>query len=419
MNELIFNPKLSKQQKYLIAVSGGPDSMALFSEVFKSGYKIVVAHINYKMRKSADNDQKLVESYCKKNKIKLFTKTRREETTGNFQNWAREYRYDFFKQVYDKEKCNALLIAHHQDDKIETYIMKKQRPAIYSSVSLQDTSIIKGMNVIRPLLNYSKTDLVDYCSVNNIKYNIDESNLEKKYYRNKIRIEIINKLTEKSRKKYLLMIKKDQEKLDKSIDNFNNEYKLIVTDKTLKLELFEKLAAINKQKALYKFIIDNSSLNPRVLSKERLTELSNQLESAKPNLSIKLSTDLYLVKSYKSVKISNQIQQKPFSYRINNLKKKIFDEFVIKDNGEPLTGIHILKQDYPLTIRSFKSTDKINIKGGHKLVSRLFIDKKIPRYARPSVPVVLNAKGEILLISKLYVKPERKRLQSNLFVVKY
>jgi tRNA(Ile)-lysidine synthetase-like protein len=419
MTKLIFKPKLNKLDKYLVAVSGGPDSMALLSELFSNDYNIVVAHVNYKKRKSADRDQKLVQEFCKKRKIKLFIKTRKEKVEGNFQSWAREYRYNYFKEIYLKEKCSALLTAHHQDDKIETYIMKKQRPAIYNSVSLHDKTIIKEMNVIRPLLEHSKNDLINLCKERNVKFGTDETNQETKYSRNKIRNEVIEKLTVKSREKYLKKIEIDENKLAKSISKSNEEYKLVVDSKTIKLGIFNKLKAINKVMTLYKFLVDNSRVDPRLLSKDRLSSLAKQLNSSKPNLNIKVTENVFIIKSYDKATLSEKVDIHSFSYKIRNTKNSNFKEFKIQSSGDALEGVHVLKQDFPLTIRSYKSGDKIVIKNGHKLVNRLFIDKKIPQILRPSIPVVVNVKGEILLISKLYVKPERKRLQSNLFVVKY
>lgn len=418
MKQLIFKPSLNKNKKYLVAVSGGPDSMALISALNESKFNLIVVHVNYQMRKSASDDQNLVTNYCKKNNIRLYFKLRTESVEGNFQSWAREYRYNFFKEIYLKEKCDVLLTAHHQDDKIETYIMKQQRPAFYDSPSLQEQAIIKGMQVIRPLLNYKKQDLISYCNAKSVNFNHDETNFESKYIRNKIRNTIIANLNDKSRKKYLKDISFAQSKHEKINAKFLKDYLGVIKDKAINVTAFNKLKLDDKVKSLYKFIVVSSSVNPSALSFKRLESISKQVVSAKPNLVIKLDASSYLIKSYKSLTIANSLNEQKFSYVLNKLVFKQFKEFKLSKDGLSLQGVHIYKNDLPLTIRSYQSGDKVVIKNGHKQLARLFIDAKVAKNIRYSIPVVLNAKGEILLVSNYYVNPERKRLQNSVFVIK-
>ncbi len=104
----------------LLAVSGGPDSMALLNDYKKS--KVVVAHINYKKRADSDIDQKIVEDFCAKYEIPCEVLVVTKECVGNFQKWARDIRYEYFKKIYQKYDCKKLLVAHHLDDFIETAI---------------------------------------------------------------------------------------------------------------------------------------------------------------------------------------------------------------------------------------------------------------------------------------------------------
>ena len=418
MKQLTFKPNLNKSKKYIVAVSGGPDSMALVASLVASKINIVVAHVNYKMRKSADDDQKLVVDFCKKHNIKIFSKVRNENTVGNFQSWAREYRYDFFKEIYIKEKCDALLTAHHQDDKIETFIMKQQRPAIYDSPSLQESNAIKNMNVIRPLLNYKKSDLIDYCNFNKINYNNDETNLDSKYERNRIRNTIIKNMTINTREKYLNEIEIAQKKHEESQLKFSKEYNAILKNNEIDVSLFSSLSNESKVKALYKFIVNSSSIQPNLLSFKRLNNISRQILSAKPNLKVKISDIVFLMKSYNTISITKDSNEIKFEAVLKHITFKKYKEFKISKTGLRLEGVFIDKKDLPLTIRSYQSGDKVVIKNGHKQVSRLFIDAKVAKNERTSIPVVLNAKGEILLVSNYYVNPERKRLQSNVFVIK-
>jgi tRNA(Ile)-lysidine synthetase-like protein len=418
MNKLTLVSKLNKKHKYLVAVSGGPDSMALIFELVSSNFNVVVVHVNYKKRDSAHDDQKLVTTFCKKYKIKLYTKSPSEQPRGNFQSWARTFRYNFFKKIYEKEQCNGLLVAHHQDDKIETYLLKKNRPAIYANSSLPNESLVFGMKVYRPLLNYRKDDLVNYCKINNIKFNIDETNTKSIYSRNKIRNDIILKLTEKQRQNYLRLIELEQKKIEAETKDFENKYQKIFNYNQIDIAGFNKLKQSFKIRALYKFITNLTSINPSLLSFKKLNDYVKQFSTNKPNISIKIGHWIYLTKSYNSLQITSSNTQTGFSYVITKLAPKKFKEFCLEKNGEANQGIHVLPSDFPLVVRSYQSSDRISLKNGHKFVKRLFIDKKVPQYLRMQIPLLVNAQGEILLVSKYYVNPQRKRLQSNLFVVK-
>jgi tRNA(Ile)-lysidine synthetase-like protein len=278
--------------------------------------------------------------------------------------------------------------------------------------------MIKNMLVIRPLLNYRKSELIDYCNNNNIRFNNDESNLDPKYQRNKIRNTIINNMSLNTREKYLKEIALAQLRHDTKQLKFISEYNKIIKNSLIDVSLYSHLSNENKIKSLYKFIAANSSVKPNLLSSKRLNNISNQILSIKPNLKIKINDSFFLVKSYNSLSISSNTRESEYKYVIKQLSFKKFNEFKISKTGLRLEGVFIDKSDLPLTIRSYRPEDKVVIKDGHKQVSRLFIDSKVAKNIRSSIPVVVNIKGEILLVSNYYVNPERKRLQSNVFVVK-
>jgi tRNA(Ile)-lysidine synthase len=296
--------------------------------------------------------------------------------------------------------------------------MKQLRPAFYDSPSLQEQVMIKDMKVIRPLLNHTKEELINYCKTKLVSFNHDETNFDTKYYRNKIRKTIVKDLTLKTREKYLKEIAIAESEHKKITAKFNKDYASITKDKSINISAFQKLNLNTKIKSLYKFIITDSSIKPNSLSFSRLESISKQIDSVKPNLVTKVGDSSYLIKSYNSLKLVNSLQETKFKYVLEKVVFKKYKEFKLVKEGHILQGVHIAKTDLPLTIRSYQSGDKVVIKNGHKQVSRLFIDAKVDKNLRSSIPVVVNAKGEILLVSNYYVNPERKRLQNTLFVIK-
>jgi tRNA(Ile)-lysidine synthase len=181
--------------KYLAAVSGGPDSMALL-DIYRKHIKMV-CHVNYHHRPTANRDAKIVKQYCKQYKIpcsilnvtvSIYKKYRK--LSHNFQTMARLIRYDLFKLVSKKTKITTILIAHNQDDFLETALMQKRKGSDSLFYGIDHRSTFDSLNVYRPLLNKRKACLQAYCDKHNLTYGIDETNNDLKYERNRIRSEI-------------------------------------------------------------------------------------------------------------------------------------------------------------------------------------------------------------------------------------
>ena len=192
---------LDKSKKYLIAVSGGADSMALLDMLKLSNYEIVVAHVNYKTRPTSDRDEQIVVNYCLKNHIICYTTNAVHNDKSNFEKWAREARYTFFKEIYKKENLDCLLVAHHKDDVIETYLMKKERKSLGYDLTIPRSSFYFDMNNYRPLYEFSKEELRNYCLGNKVEFGDDETNFQPIYARNKLRIEKLSKMSKEEKEK--------------------------------------------------------------------------------------------------------------------------------------------------------------------------------------------------------------------------
>lgn len=124
---------ITKNRLYIVGVSGGPDSMFLLDNLRIRGYKLVVAHINYKKRVESDQDEILVKNYCQKYFLPWeFHQAENSEYNfvSNFQDRARKIRYDFFQRVAEKYQTKHIVIAHHRDDYLETYLLQKKRNSL-------------------------------------------------------------------------------------------------------------------------------------------------------------------------------------------------------------------------------------------------------------------------------------------------
>ena len=191
-------------KKFLLAVSGGADSMVL-SHLFRffdsaqndKGLEFQVAHVNYHFRGEDSNlDQKIVEDFCKKNDIKFHLKDVSEEEKTqmkSLQNWARELRYDFFFKILEEENLDYVVTAHHLNDELETFFINLSRGSGIKGLS----GIPKNENrILRPFLTFSKSEIYAFAEENNIDFREDKSNQKDDYLRNKIRNQIVPKMVE-------------------------------------------------------------------------------------------------------------------------------------------------------------------------------------------------------------------------------
>lgn len=394
---------------YLLACSGGPDSMALLDMLYNEGFKLIVCHVNYKTREESDSEEELVRHYCNKKNIKCKVTYFDHNYKGNFEAEARKFRYNFFAKVYQEENCSGLFVAHHKDDVIETYLLKKHRNVINESYLINKETTINNMKVIRPLIfSYYKQDLLDYCHNNNIEYGIDKTNFMDIHTRNIIRkkIELLDK--DALYKQAL----EDEEKLintRKEIKDFIKFYptypiKLLKDKDDFWLSIF--LHEIVEKK--YK----------RCVNKSLLLTLKDFINSDKPNLSFEIKNNYYLVKEYLTVSFKYLKENESYSYTFDKLEYVSTPHFKLTDKGLKMHGIFVSEEDFPITIRNYKVDDKIQLKEGNKKVSRLFIDKKIPVNERKMLPIIENKHKEIIFVYKLYRKYGLKYVKNNLFVVK-
>ncbi|MEZ5045650.1 MAG: tRNA lysidine(34) synthetase TilS [Chitinophagaceae bacterium] len=185
---------ISATKKYLLAVSGGVDSMVLCDLFLKAALPFQVAHCNFKLRGQASTEDELfVKTWCNNAGIlchsKSFdTKTIAENTKISIQETARNLRYQYFDELIKELAIDFVVTAHHQDDSIETTLFH-----LFRGTGLQGLTGIPAKNnqIIRPLLPYSKEEIYTYANNEQIAYRQDQSNSETKYTRNQIRLDII------------------------------------------------------------------------------------------------------------------------------------------------------------------------------------------------------------------------------------
>ena len=403
---------LDKNKKYMVAVSGGADSMSLLDKAYKLGLNIIVGHVNYKKRPTADRDQHIVEDYCNKRNIPLFIRIAKHYEDGNFQDNARIERYQFFNEIMKQENIDTLLVAHQLDDALETYLFKKKRNSLGESLSILQDSEAFGIHIYRPLLNYYRNDLRQYCIDNNINFGDDESNFTLDYERNRIRILVLGNLSRDEKDKLVLQMNKDNALWNEKNKKVNDFYNKNVDEMHFNYETYKSLDKSLTNLFLYRFIENNLHQS---ISLRRIYDIKKQLDS-KPNVSINIK-DMVLTRAYNDVYLHNKEDIKDYSYTINSIEQLKTPYFTIEFSGPTNFGIYVDNNDFPLTIRNYKNGDYVRMKDYNKDVKRLFIDRKISKDKRNKIPMILNKDNEIILIPGIYRIYERKLLRSNIFVL--
>ena len=181
-------------QKILLAVSGGVDSMVLADLCLKSDFNISIAHCNFKLRgDESDADERFVLEFAKSNNLTVYsdhfdTADYVERNKLSVQMAARKLRYDFFDKLRDEHLFDAVLTAHHADDNLETFFINLSRGSgLDGLVGIPN----KNKYVIRPLLLFTRAQILEYASENKLKWREDSSNASLYYQRNHLRHELM------------------------------------------------------------------------------------------------------------------------------------------------------------------------------------------------------------------------------------
>ncbi|TDL99390.1 MAG: tRNA lysidine(34) synthetase TilS [Flavobacteriaceae bacterium] len=377
-----------KHHKLLLAVSGGVDSMVLLHALYTLGFDILVAHCNFKLRgEDSDLDQKLVEEFCQNNRIPFESKNFELDLSKNIQLQARELRYKWFRTLLEKHNCKYITTAHHLNDKLETFFFNLSRgTGIDGLVSLQT---LKG-DVFRPLMGFTKAQILEYAKENQVIWREDKSNQSQKYSRNKIRHTLGVSFENLS---------------EKAMENFDKSYMYISENKEyIDFKLTETLNFISKQVAdeiridLQKLLALSDFEIRGIFSKYGF---SSAFEIRKLALSKNNATMVSV--SHKLIKYREEIllvpvensEEKAETILIQNPLElqKILEESVFED-------LLLDKLVFPLSIENYSSEDQLFLKPNHqrKKISKILKDRKLNDLHKQKVKILKDAKNRVILV---------------------
>lgn len=182
-----------KAETIILGVSGGADSMTLF-HIFtilakKENLKLVVAHVNYGFREDSNKDEKIVKDFAEKNNIpcEVLSNFKLDKKDHNENKW-RQVRFNFFSQIKAKYNADKIALAHTKNDQAETLLLHLLRGSGLNGLSAMR---YKRDDIIRPLLDVKREEILKYIEENSINFATDSSNKNTKFLRNKVRLELL------------------------------------------------------------------------------------------------------------------------------------------------------------------------------------------------------------------------------------
>ncbi|AOX43355.1 tRNA(Ile)-lysidine synthase [Spiroplasma sp. NBRC 100390] len=405
---------LNRNEKYIIGVSGGPDSMFLLDNIYHNPEldinNFIVCLINYQKREDSDYDEQIVIEYCKKRNIKIYVKRvtpadydQYQTISHNFQNIARDIRYDFFFQISKKHHCQGVLIAHNLTDHIETYILQKQRNGIVEHYGLNQISYYHShllgseLKIIRIMLQITREEIIEYLFHNQVNYAIDSTNILGIYNRNIIR----NEIQQINLQDMLLEINQknsENEQLKLMAKNY-----LIDNFGQINVASFNIINNMQLQKIIIFNYFKMNNLVQLISNKKRkfLNEIIKELKSEKPNIIIKVNNDYSLVKSYDNVEIINNNALQPITVKITMTTKFPikWKEKIISQGTNKSYAFKIGVDQFPLTITNdVLFLQKVIL--AKTPLNRWFIKNKIPILARKSY-FILDAQNKLVYVNNL------------------
>lgn len=417
------NNMFEANDKVVVALSGGPDSICLLHVLHtlkdELNITLVAAHVNHCLRgEAADNDEMYVKKICHELGIQCFVKREdvhriSKEKGISCEMAGREVRYEFFNEVLHKINGDKIAIAHNANDQAETVLMRMIRGT--GLEGLVGIKPVRDNIFVRPIISLTRTEIENYCYINKLNPRIDKTNFENIYTRNKIRLELIPYIQENFNSDVIEVlnrfsdtVKVDNEYINNVAKEKYNEYSQVNTGEIiLKGELFKEHEAILTR--VIRIALKKIKGNLNNLEKSHIYDIID-IQKKFTGKYIMLPNSIRVINNYgdihiykeenrqKTQKINKEVELNLYEENIlTNHKLKVTlcitkNKEEIKFDKNPLIkyfDYDKIKGDIKLRYR--KNGDRFIPLGmsGSKKLKDLFIDLKIPKEIRDSIPLII------------------------------
>lgn len=404
---------------FVVSVSMGVDSAVLLELLHQLQYHLHIVHFNHHKRLESEEEARALCVYCTLRDIP-FTLIDVPSFKTNFQNEARQYRYEQLEQIALQYQHSVIVSGHHLDDQIETYMHRV----------LSGSSVINrgGMQIyekrgqvayFRPLLHVEKADLYEIAKQMNVVFFEDVSNSQNIYTRNHMRNRILP-MIEEVYPSYKRQLQADIREAFELQDYFHFEVDQYLSRYSVKKEMsfiIDRPSFLQQHPYMQKVILERCIKQLGFsLKRNRYEEMCAIIESGSGSRLLK--RDYWLDVLHAHFRISFQVnrgeENSKYHFFLNEGFERLPKQYCMWYNNEynnSNDSIEIHAEDLPfLVVRSYHQTDQIRIGIAHKRVQRLFIDKKLERYKRSSYPIVEDVRTkQIIWIPRLYKQYKRDK----------
>lgn len=416
------NKLIESGDKVLVALSGGPDSVCLLNILckVKDEFNITLgaAHINHMLRgDDSDKDEEYVIELCNKMEIPSYIKkvdinTYSDENKMSSEMAGRKVRYDFFEEIMMKYNYNKIATAHNANDQAETIIFRLIRGS--GLEGLGGIKTYRDNKIIRPILCLNRDEVEEYIKKENLNPRIDKTNFEKIYNRNKIRLDILPYIKEHFNEDIIQTLNRTAELLQKDNEFLESESLKVYQKYCIE---YDKYFIIKKDA-----FTNHDAIVSRMLRKA-LIRYSNQnydfemkhiyeimdLARKKTGKIIDLPKNIFVENIYGDIYIKNKLSQKKINSNKIKLNKRDIDnqkidfqdffiQFTVMKNdkninlkeNEFIKYFEFDKIENEIILKTREDGDKLVPLGmkGNKKVKDIFINMKIPKDLRNSIPIL-------------------------------
>lgn len=419
INQIAKQKLFNKNDKVIVATSGGADSMALLVllkglavEKKELNLKILAVHVQHHIRgQEAENDALFVESFCKTKTIPFYrvdvdAPNLAKKEKISLEDAARKLRYNALEEIRAKVNAKCIVTAHHRDDQAETVLLNLLRGA--SAKGLRGMQVRNGY-IVRPILFISRSTIEDFCKKEKISYCFDSTNNDITYKRNKVRkvllplLEEFNPQIKNNLVHTAQLLAEDEACLNNIAEKFvKKNYQEINSEGILDLQEFYFLDKAIASRVI-KIVLYKKNLKS-MINRKHIEAVLKLIKNKDTGKSLDLPS-LQAIYTYGKLKILSRSKNANDSLankkKVSNMSD-MFDgmkianlELVVKKVNTCGSNPNCLY--YPcalaseVSLRTRKPGDYFRPEGGRgrKKLKGFFIDEKIPREIRDEIPLVV------------------------------
>ncbi len=402
--------------KYLLAISGGVDSMVLLDLFKNTTSQFQVAHCNFQLRgEDANGDEELVRNYCAKHQIPFHCIRFDVEAfmqTGNYSTEmaCRILRYDWFKEIIQLNHLNYLVTAHHLNDNVETFLINLSRgTGLKGLIGMQ---IDKDM-ILRPLLNCTKEDVLQYAIKNKLSWREDYTNQTDDYVRNKIRHHIspiLNEIHPNFEANFLKTINFLKDTNDFVANQIEEIRKSLIKNDEYSEILISDLDQLNNNGFVQFNLFEKYGFKDvSLIDKLKLADNSSELLSKTHRL-IKNRVHLILKRIENFDKKEIVICQD--SVKTDDLHLSFISSDLKLDDATEIIDLKSIR--FPLKLRKVKNGDyfyPLGMNGKKKMVNKYLKDQKLSKIEKEKIWLLVDDSDRIIWIVN-YRLDERFKIKS-------